>query len=118
MAERSADGRITNVHDLVDDSINKYNTVVDEWNKWIEGTWNKATAEEQENLKQEKENLDHKLKVAKSTFDQEQQVLKQYEETIDLIDELEEARRQKRREERDKELEKLDYTLEVKLDVK
>lgn len=120
--ERFSDATIENgfVKDtasLLDKSIDEYNVAINGYNDFLK-TWNNYTAGQQAANKQQKQDQDEILKQAKQKYELDKAAIEQYEETIDLIRELEENRAEQLRAARDKELESLNYKLQVQLDIR
>ena len=110
-------GFVKDTASLLDKSIDEYNVAINSYNDFLK-TWKNYTAKQQDANKQQKQDQDEILKQAKQKYELDKAAIEQYEETIDLIRELEENRAEQLRAARDKELESLNYKLQVQLDIR
>lgn len=110
-------GELANYEDLLNQTINNYNTFLAKYNAFL-AEYSALTKDEQEARKEDYEYWQYQLKAAETAFDARKAALKQYEDTRDVIQELKDNIEDTRREIADNKLQQVEYKLEIALDVK
>ena len=113
---------ITNYDEMVKAQVNAYNAAynayIQEQNDAVDA-YNNSNRDEKagEVYDDAKEKADEKWKAAQDAYKQFQEDISQYEDTVDLFDESEETLKDIENQLYDLELEKIEYKLQIKLDV-
>lgn len=113
------DGVITNYEALRKADIAKYNAAMDEYNLGIDkyNSINQATDEGKKKAEEMKKQLDANKALAEAQHEQFLKLVQQYEDTQDLLEEKKKAVLDAQNQKMDLMLEKVEYTVEVKIDV-
>lgn len=111
-----ANGEIQNYRALEQEMVNEYNTFLANYNAFIQA-FNALTKAEQEARQGEYESWQQQLQAAQDLFESRQNAIKQYEDTLDTIQEIRDNIEETQRAIADARLEKIEYRLEVVLDV-
>lgn len=113
---------ITNYDEMVEAQVNKYNAAysayIQEQNDAVDA-YNKSVRDEaaEEAYENAKEQADARWEAAKDAYEEFMDDIAQYEDTVDLFDESEETLKDIENQLYDLELEKIEYKLQIKLDV-
>lgn len=111
-------GEIANYAELLRLTVDEYNnTFLAQYNAFLQ-EYSALTKEEQEARKAEYESWQTMKAAADATFERRQAVLKQYEETLDVIQEMKDAHEETMRAIEDEKLNEITYKMEIVLDVK
>lgn len=97
-----ADGNITNYEEVMDSIIGKYNDFIDRYNS--------ASASQQENMEEEKEEWD-------KWYEEKIEWISQYEETLAIVNEKQNDLLETQNKISEAMLEKIQYKVEVKVDI-
>lgn len=110
-------GEIANYKEVLKGILDDYKAFENEYNIFVD-KYNAQTAAGQEALKDELEAWNKRKDAEDKDFEKRQEALKQYEDTLDVIQEMKDAYEEEMREIEATKLEKITYKVEVVLELK
>lgn len=112
-----ANGEILNYSALLEQTVNEHNAFIEQYNAFLEA-YSAMTQAEQEANEAAYNAWVARKEMMEQTFQARQDALKQYESTLDTIQEMRDAIEDNLRAQADAKLSQVEYKLEIVLDVK
>lgn len=112
-----ANGEILNYSALLEQTVNEHNAFIEQYNAFLEA-YSAMTQAEQEANQAAYNAWVARKEMMEQTFQARQDALKQYESTLDTIQEMRDAIEDNLRAQADAKLSQVEYKLEIVLDVK
>lgn len=110
-------GEILNYTSLLRENFDTYNAFIDSYNEW-RASYSLMTKDQQEALESELNEWEQKKDLADKIYEKNTHVLKQYEDTLDTIQETRDNIEQLQRDIDDNRLNQIEYRLEIVLEIK